>query len=262
MLVWKYKMQWVDKYTPLLFDKIDSTNEEALRLIRSKAQGNFLIWSKAQTKGKGRPGKEWISKEGNLFLTLLQQKSISQIEASHASFVISIALGKTLEKFANEKSKITYKWPNDILFNNRKIGNFILEVSSSTTSDVSNYLIIGIAINLNSYPDNLAFQATSLESEIRKEVNASELVTSLVENIDLLQKSYQENGFDYIRSLWIQNAAYINEIVKINSGYGYEEGKLLGIDEEGNMLLEQKNGEINKYISGEMINYRPVINEI
>ena len=51
------------------FKKVKSTNETAIRLIK-RGEKNGIISSDIQTNRKGQRGKKWISKKGNLFLTI------------------------------------------------------------------------------------------------------------------------------------------------------------------------------------------------
>ena len=51
------------------YKKIKSTNDTAIRLITSGIEGG-VVTADIQTKGKGQRGNKWISKKGNLFISI------------------------------------------------------------------------------------------------------------------------------------------------------------------------------------------------
>ena len=55
------------------YNKIPSTNDEAIKLIKKKNMKQGLVFSKIQTNGRGTRGKKWISKSGNFFGSIFFQ---------------------------------------------------------------------------------------------------------------------------------------------------------------------------------------------
>ncbi len=52
------------------FKNVKSTNDEAIKLIKSNKTKPTIIHSYNQSKGRGTMGKKWISKKGNIFLSI------------------------------------------------------------------------------------------------------------------------------------------------------------------------------------------------
>ena len=105
------------KLKKYLFKRVLSTNNTALRLIKN-GKSSGIILSESQSKGRGQRDNRWISKKGNLFMTLffkisnkLSLKKITQINLS--------IIKKILVKIT--KRKVSIKLPNDILLDRKKV---------------------------------------------------------------------------------------------------------------------------------------------
>ena len=117
----------LDDYHLLSYDMLDSTNSEAKRLAGGGASHGAVIWAKRQTAGRGRMGREWVSAEGNLYVTILLNPSQKLAECPQLSFVASLAVAETLEAIVPDASHIQCKWPNDVLAHGKKIAGILLE---------------------------------------------------------------------------------------------------------------------------------------
>ena len=71
----------------LKFKSVKSTNDTALRLIKSKYSKPTIVTSLSQTRGRGTMGKKWISKKGNLFFTIFFELSQKKINFKHFSIL-------------------------------------------------------------------------------------------------------------------------------------------------------------------------------
>jgi len=169
------------KFEKLKFASVTSTNDVAIDLIREKNKLNGCIYSDIQTKGRGTYGKKWISEKGNLFLSLffpLHEKYPSFDEFSIINPVIVLNI---IKKFCNEKN-LNLKFPNDILYNGKKICGLLQEL---ITQKNRKFLIIGIGLNIVSNPNiNNGYKATNIYLETNKK-------PSIIEIIDLIISSYE-----------------------------------------------------------------------
>ena len=100
------------------FRSVKSTNDTALMLIKKNKTKPSIILSEYQTKGRGTMGKKWISKKGNLFLSIFFDMSKKKIDFKQFAVLNAYLLKSILaKKFSN---KIKIKWPNDLLFKKKK----------------------------------------------------------------------------------------------------------------------------------------------
>ena len=106
------------KLRSLKFKSVRSTNDIALKLIKKKNIRPTIILSEKQTKGRGTMGKKWISKKGNLFLSIFFEMSKNKIDFKKFAIINAYLIKSILaKKFSN---KIKIKWPNDLLFKKEK----------------------------------------------------------------------------------------------------------------------------------------------
>ena len=140
---------------------IDSTNEEALRLARAGEPGGAVIWAREQSAGRGRRGRNWVSKAGNLYLSILLRPDAALADAAQLSFAAALAVKNALQRLATNGDgppPLTLKWPNDVLMSGNKISGILLEGAAAANSGPkgarTEYLVIGIGINLRHHPED------------------------------------------------------------------------------------------------------------
>ena len=105
-----------------IFEKIDSTNDEAKRITNSN-EFNIII-AEEQSKGRGRKGNNWFSpNSGNIYMTLFTENQLSE---DPASLITGVVCRNSIRNI-NERINISLKWPNDILYKNKKVGGILVE---------------------------------------------------------------------------------------------------------------------------------------
>lgn len=243
---------WFKKYNLLIFDEIDSTNSEAIRLAKSAVTGNFLIWAKSQKAGRGRYGREWHSPIGNLYMSLLLDEDIDIINQAQLSFVTSIAVYETIEFLAqnhNRQLDIQLKWPNDVLINGKKIAGILLE---SIRVGGKSYLIIGLGINIANSPKNIEKPATSLLAQGLDTQSVDEVLNIFVNSFDKHFVDWNQSGFTKTRLSWLEKAANLGKIITIDDGRNKISGKFNDIDSVGNIRIILDTGEVKSLSTGEV----------
>ena len=161
------------------FENVTSTNDVAIELIREKKKEIGCVYADLQTKGRGTRGKKWISGIGNLFASIFFPLKKNYPPFNEFSIISPVIISEVIKKFC-EKKKISFKWPNDVLVDKKKICGILQEV---ITSDEKNFLIIGIGINIVSNPNlNSYYKATNLFSETRKKPPIPELINLLIDS--------------------------------------------------------------------------------
>ena len=110
------------KLRSLKFKSVKSTNDVAHMLIKKKKIRPTIILSEKQTKGRGTMGKKWISKKGNLFLTIFFDISKKKIDFKKFAILNAYLMKSILIKKFSKKIKI--KWPNDLLFEKKRFVEF------------------------------------------------------------------------------------------------------------------------------------------
>ena len=155
--------------------KVKSTNDIALKLIKKNYSEPTLIISEKQTNGRGRAGKKWISKKGNIFLSLFFKFNQRKINFKQFAILNAFLIKKVISKTIS--TNVTVKWPNDLLYNKKKFCGILQEVIKFDNFD---YLIVGIGLNTNIVPQNKGFKSTSLKNILKKKINNQKVLNNIV----------------------------------------------------------------------------------
>ena len=139
------------------YKKVKSTNDTAIKLIKSKNFKSGIVISETQSKGKGRYGRNWISYKGNLFATIFHEFNLSNLSISRITKINCLLVKKLLLRYT--KKKITFKKPNDLLIEKKKISGILQETIFFSNKT---FLITGIGININKNPIIKDYPSTNL----------------------------------------------------------------------------------------------------
>lgn len=219
----------------LSLGEIDSTNEEARRLIETGERGPLWIVASRQTNGRGRLGREWISPLGNLYASFVFSDFSGARVAPELGFVTGVAAIRAL-RAATGKDIFKLKWPNDLLFDGAKLGGILLECVNASTLPTA---IIGIGVNLAEAPEGLPYPARAL-SELGSAAPTAECFfahfsDALAESLDLWQDG---EGFAAIRTEWLASASALGEDIRVAMSSETVEGRFETIDATGRLVLD------------------------
>ncbi|OEF98798.1 biotin--[acetyl-CoA-carboxylase] ligase [Desulfuribacillus alkaliarsenatis] len=233
---------------------IDSTNISAKFLAEQGAKEGTVVSAEEQTKGKGRLGRLWQSPVGQgLYFSIIVRPQIPVYLAPQITLVVASVIAKVLNEKYNLHAVI--KWPNDILVDSKKLAGILVEMSSDI--DRINYAVLGIGINVNN-PEaaftktDTKYQPTSMFNELKTKINRSELLTTLLAELEIAYHTFIESGFNTFKPIWESYAFSINKQIQVTTANQSLTGTLTGIDESGALLLEI-NGEKHTIHSGEII---------
>ncbi|MDX1574557.1 MAG: biotin--[acetyl-CoA-carboxylase] ligase [Kiloniellales bacterium] len=129
-------------YRLVALESCESTNSEAMRRAEAGAEDGTLVWARRQTAGRGRRGRSWASLPGNLFFSLVLRPDCPPQEAAQLGFVAAVALGDAIGSVAPPMIEVRFKWPNDVLLNERKGAGILLE--SKIVDGSMEWLVLGI----------------------------------------------------------------------------------------------------------------------
>jgi len=160
--------------------KVKSTNDEAIKIIRSKKNKQGIVISNLQTKGKGTMGKKWVSQKGNFFASIFFELKKNMPKPNEFSLINPMIIKKILNEYSRFEVKI--KWPNDLLIKSRKVCGVLQELIKL---DKKSFLIIGIGINTLKSPNNKKFKSISLLECSDKVINNYQILKNLKKNYEL-----------------------------------------------------------------------------
>lgn len=232
----------LNDYHLLSFDSLDSTNEEGKRLARGGGCHGAVIWAKKQTEGKGRMGRHWVSSEGNLFVSVLLQPDKPVAELSQLSFVAAVATIEALEALIADSHRLQCKWPNDILLDGRKVGGILLE-SFKAGDHPKSWVVVGVGVNVDSFPPRTEFPATCLKDAGVELVSAKIILSRFIHHFIERYNEWNDKGFAPIQKKWTGVAWGLEKRICARLPDGEIEGICHGIDTGGSLLLKLDNGK-------------------
>ena len=238
-------------YRLVALETVVSTNDEALRLAAEGAEDGTLVWAREQTGGRGRQGRSWSSPPGNLYLSLVLRPDSAPAEAAQLGFVAGLAMGEAIGSVAPPLIEVTYKWPNDVLVNGRKAAGILLE-SRSNPDGTLDYLILGVGANLQHFPEDTRFPATSLCFEGATDVDAVALIEAFSRYFLNWVNRWLDDGFAPVRRAWMHHAHGLGEEIEVRLPRETLTGTFKDLDERGVLVLELPDGTRREISAGDV----------
>lgn len=235
-----------------IYETIDSTNAEAMRLVAHGVTLPLLVLAEQQTAGRGRRGRKWISPFAqNLYYSLALRVEGGMRQLEGLSLLVGLAVVKMLREMGVEDAGL--KWPNDILVGRQKLAGVLLELTGDP-ADVC-HVVIGIGINVNMQSSDQVDQSwTSMALEAGVDMDRNQVVARLSVALTEYLEAHSAKGFGAFRDEWERNHLWQNKLVTLLSGPNAIEGTVVGIDAVGGLRLRV--GEDVRVFSGGELSLR------
>jgi len=240
------------------FDKIGSTNTEAMARARDGERGPMWFVTTEQTDGRGRRQRAWVAPRGNLASSVLEVMNVTPAVAATMSFAFGLAHEAALQRVSIEANmrlagadRLDYrlKWPNDILVRGQKLCGLLVEAEAVTGGLA---VVAGIGTNIVAAPEGTPTPATSLAT-LGVHVGAEELFTALAESWVEFRGIWDNGrGFGDIRKAWLERAYGVGGRVAIQAGTGLVEGTFDTIDDSGCLIVRAADGSRTPITAGEV----------
>jgi BirA family biotin operon repressor/biotin-[acetyl-CoA-carboxylase] ligase len=233
-----------------IVDEIDSTNNYLKKSHTIKDQSIKIIIAKKQTTGRGQHDKKWISEyDAGLWMSVALD-----IKNKYNPAAIPLVAGAAI---ANELSslgakQIGLKWPNDLIYENQKLGGILVE--SVPQKNNLRRIIIGLGINTR-LPKSVEkiicsnFNPIALESIIKETVPINMLCANIIKSLNRSIRQFERNGFSSFIKEWAKFDILVDRQIIVENSSGSIEGNAHGISAEGALLLSNEDG-IHQIISG------------
>ena len=162
------------KFKILRFKKLISTNDTAIRMIRSSNLMYGMIIAERQINGRGQYGRKWISLKGNLFVSFFYNLDNINLNMRQITKINCVLVKKLISKYY--KKRIIYKKPNDLLIKGKKICGILQETINKLNRK---FLIVGIGINLVKNPIIKNYPVINLNDLINKKISKKKIEIEL-----------------------------------------------------------------------------------
>ena len=236
----------------LLVSSVDSTNLLARRLVSRLVEDDesvpdFVVVGLQQSAGRGRDGRSWWSPPGaGVYATWVTTHPAERVP--WLPLQVPLGLCRAIDRFLPERCRI--KWPNDLLVGDRKLGGVLIEAVRRAATDVE--VLIGFGINLTHPIEEMpALRATSLERELGVAPPLAEVIRETVGEIGR-ELASSATGIGLVADFRARLAHAAGDRLRVRVGEEHLEGRFLGLDESGFLLLEVA-GETRRIAAGEVV---------
>lgn len=228
----------------LRFDSLPSTNAEAAKRATNGAAEGVCIVADEQTAGRGRLDRRWVSPKGaGLYLSIILRPLIDQKYWSVIPLMTAVAVNEALNATCNLRTDI--KWPNDVLFNEKKLCGILAE---SVDTPTNRAVVVGIGINLNdsSFPTELKEVATSVEAACGATPNAELVLSNVVDSVFSWYGELQNpEGASTLIAEYCARSSYCNgKTIRVLEGDESFIGVTRGLEPDGALRVERQDGSL------------------
>ncbi len=234
-------------------ESLGSTNTLAMELASSGAPEGTVVFAEAQSAGKGRTNRQWLSPAyTNLLFSVLLRPFIIVDRVFVLTLIMALAAIDSIKEISGLNPMI--KWPNDIYVEHKKLAGILTEFS--TKDNKVEYVVIGMGLNVNwnpDVPDGPIYPTTSILAETGIQVSRTRLLARILK---ALEDYYQEvlsgsiNGFykrwndlSLIQGKWVEVRESEERIIK---------GKALRINHQGALVVIDAEGREHTVYSGDV----------
>ena len=234
-----HTIQLPNQTTLLTIDSTPST-QDVIASLNQPARTACV--AQQQTQGRGRLGKTWLSpKDNHLYLSYGDHSSLPVTKLRGITLALAITACEAIESLIQLPQPLSLKWPNDIYYDNKKIGGLLLETQPSSTQ--STYLIQGLGLNIGNPPcnDQLQEESTSLSAIGISNVNPLTLTASILAAWQECLHVFESDGLQPFIPRWKTRDSLYNQAIRYRMNGSHLEGYAHGINEQGLLLITHDN---------------------
>jgi len=223
-------------------------------ILEKRYEDGFVLIAEMQTKGRGRKGNNWVSPKGGLWFSIVlnhisQQKTFTL----YVGHCILMALNELVNKsvlhplIEGENGMFSIKWPNDIYFENKKVCGLICSQYAQ-----HNKTLIGIGINTNvdnvpeDAPEHFGSISELLGVTIENNIYLDKIISNILDGLS----DFEENGIAIFYDCYKRHDYLRDKMIRVTSGNEVFSGMYKGVDEDGGLVMEMRDGEDKRIYSG------------
>lgn len=240
-----------------LCDVVDSTNSYLRRhtCVGPMLPGAACV-AEMQSAGRGRQGRAWISTPyANLMLSIMWTLNGAATSVGGLSLACGVALARALDD--EGVTGVGLKWPNDVLWGNRKLGGLLVESHPLVTGETIVIVGVGVNVYIGEAQARLIDQPwTDLASVLGRPPDRNRLVAQVIRRLQEMFMVFQHTGFSSFREPWERRHVYHDRHVQVQGEAFTGYGRIVGIGMDGALQLRDRHGQIRQFYSGE-ISLRP-----
>lgn len=237
-----------EKY--IYLEETTSTNDICKTLGEDLGLRSAMVRTDFQTEGRGTRQRTWtMSKGKNLIFSLMMKPDIDIERAGGITLLMALSIVKILNSF---KEGFMIKWPNDIVYNGKKVLGILTEIS--VNSESLNYIVIGVGINCNEeyFPKKLEDKAVSLRYIIHEEVDVVNLLNLILEEFYKNYEEYLAKGISFIIDDLRKYSAIIDKKAEIIKGHISRRCLVIGLSDKAELTVKYEDETVDNLVSAQI----------
>jgi BirA family biotin operon repressor/biotin-[acetyl-CoA-carboxylase] ligase len=230
---------------------VGSTMDEAFRLGLDGAPEGALVVAEAQTRGRGRLGRNWSSpKSKGIYFSLILRPKIPPAQAPMLTLAAAVAVTRAVTAAASGLTP-RIKWPNDILLGARKVCGILTELRAET--DRVQFVVVGVGLNVNTTPTQLLPEATSLRIETGAGLSRLALLQDILRHYETVYLSFLKNGPAGILAEWRARCGTLGCQVRFSERGEPFVGIAEDLADDGSLLVRLPGGKVVRRMAGDIL---------
>jgi len=237
----------------LCFKEVESTNITSKKLAKRDVPEGTVVVAESQLLGRGRRGRKWFSPRGGIWFSVLLRPELKPSEVTLLTLMAGVAVAKAVTRHTGIETRL--KWPNDVTVKGKKVCGVLAELFGTP---MKYSVLVGVGVNANVkleyFPPELQPKATSLREELNRDVDRSELIAFILEEMERLYIPLMkgEENQSLIISEWKKLTDTLNAKVRVTDEGQTIEGLAFDIDDKGALILKLEDGSTKKLYSGDI----------
>ncbi|MGQ9497444.1 MAG: biotin--[acetyl-CoA-carboxylase] ligase [Desulfotomaculales bacterium] len=211
---------------------VGSTNDVASGLAARGAPEGTLVVAAEQTGGRGRFARPWVSPPGGLWFSVLLRPDVPPARVPELAFVGAVGVARGVRAYPGVAAGI--KWPNDLVYNRRKLGGILVEAGGPAKA---RWVIMGVGLNVNVVPGDLPPVATSLCEILGRQVVLERVLEAVTGELETAYRGWLERGFAPVLTAWREFCSCLGLPVTVRTANAVWHGVALDVDAGGALLL-------------------------
>ena len=230
---------------------VDSTNRYILNQAPNGIGSGLAVLAEHQSAGRGRRGRHWVSPFGrNLYLSLLWDFELDAAQLSGLSLAIAVAITRALSKL--EINDVMLKWPNDLLWQERKLCGVLLEMKGEASGPWQVVIGMGMNVNMDSITtEEIGQPWVDLKTILGQNLDRNKLAAVILSELLEAMDQFQDSGLSPFLAEWRTRDICRDQLVELHFPDKVQQGIARGIDLNGALLLESE-GVVKPYHAGEV----------
>jgi BirA family biotin operon repressor/biotin-[acetyl-CoA-carboxylase] ligase len=235
-----------------IHERLDSTNTHLMNRARAGAPAGSVCLAETQTAGKGRLGRSWLSPFGGGIALSLLWRFDDYAHMAGLSLAVGVAALRALRRLGVEGVRL--KWPNDILWQGRKLGGILLEAAGEAHGGAA--VVIGLGLNgrIPAETGQAIDQDWTDLARIAPEISGlrNRLAAELLDGLLRVLADYERVGLAAYLDEWRASHALEGHRVTVTLGERVLRGRVAGVSPEGLLLLDGEDGRRHRVAAGDV----------